>query len=127
MAIWAYGALPWMNASWASLGGKLTSAPAAAGLTVYARGLDNQLWRTSFSGGLPVPGGIRYGHWGPWEPLGGILASAPGAGPDYIGDYFVRGRDNQLWHGWPVQAPDGTTTSTWEPLSGILTSAPAAT
>jgi hypothetical protein len=102
---------------WESLGGTLTSDPAAASwasgrLDVFARGTDNALWHRTYDGG-----------WGGWESLGGTITSGPAAvswGQGRI-DVFARGDDNALWHrtfdgGW----------GGWESLGGTLTSDPAA-
>ena len=101
---------------WESLGGVLTSAPAASSwaanrLDVFVRGTDNALWHKWWQNG-----------WSGWESLGGVLMSAPAAvswGPNRI-DIFVRGTDNALWHKWWNNAWSG-----WESLGGVLTSAPA--
>jgi hypothetical protein len=58
--------------AWTSLGGGLTSSPAAASLgsghlRVVARGGDNGLWGREFTNGA----------WGPWTNLGGRLSSPP--------------------------------------------------
>jgi hypothetical protein len=105
--------------SWQSLGGVLTSRPAATSwspdrLDAFARGTDNQLWHRWFSGN----------QWSAWEPLGGSLTSGPGAVSWSAGriDVFARGTDNQLWHRWF----GSNQWSGWEPLGGLLTSSPAA-
>lgn len=103
---------------WESLGGDLTTAPAAASwqpnrLDVFAGGRDNALWHIWWSGN----------NWSSWESLGGVLTSAPAAvswGPNRI-DVFGRGTDNALWHIWW----DGNRWSSWESLGGVLTSGPA--
>jgi Arylsulfotransferase (ASST)/Repeat of unknown function (DUF346) len=104
--------------SWQSLGGVLTSKPAAASwasnrLDTFVRGTDNQMWHIWWTGT----------QWSSWEPLGGVLTSGPGAVSWSSGriDVFVRGSDQQLWHKWW----DGSQWNGWEPLGGILSSAPA--
>src|SRR5207253_1066540 len=65
----------WYNGGWfgwESLGGVLTSNPAAASMTmgrldVFARGGDRALWHRWYDAN----------GWGNWESLGGILASGP--------------------------------------------------
>ena len=79
---------------WESLGGVLTSAPAASSwaanrLDVFVRGTDNALWHKWWQNA-----------WSGWESLGGVLLSAPGAvswGTDRI-DTFVEGTNGALWH-----------------------------
>lgn len=101
-----------------SLGGTLTSAPAAASwsqgrLDVFVRGSDNGLWH-------------RWGdgfHWSGWESLGGVLSSEPGVaawGPNRL-DVFVRGMDDALWHRWW----DGNAWGGWERFDGSVMSGPA--
>jgi hypothetical protein len=102
---------------WESLGGVLTTAPAAASwqpnrLDVFAGGTDNSLNHTWWDGRA----------WSGWESLGGELTSAPAAvswEPNRI-DAFARGTDNALWHIWW----DGQRWSNWESLGGVLTSSP---
>ena len=102
---------------WESLGGIITSDPAAVSwssgrLDVFARGTDRALWHKWFDG-----------SWHGWESLGGGLTSAPGVSSWAAGrlDVFVRGDDNALWHKWF----DGSWHN-WESLGGGLTSGPAA-
>jgi hypothetical protein len=104
-------------ASWASLGGVLTSGPdasssGAAATDVFVRGTDNGLWRESWNGT----------SWSAWQSLGGVLSSDPAAaawGPGRI-DVFVRGTDNGLWQ----RTWNGSTWSAWQSLGGVLTSGP---
>jgi len=94
----------WMNSwtgsawtGWSSLGGILTSDPAAvvygtaygtAHIAVFARGTDNALWVIVNNGS----------GWGGWGSLGGILTSAPAAtARDGHIDVFVRGTDDKVW------------------------------
>jgi hypothetical protein len=106
---------------WETLGGVLTSKPAAASpssnrFDVFARGSDGHLWVRMYNGST----------WGNWLPFGGLLY--PGTGPAVTSsgpgrvDVFVEGTDRQLWHGWL----DGSGWHAWEPLGGTLASGPAA-
>ncbi len=87
----------WNN--WESLGGSLTSGPAAGSwgygdIQVFARGEDNGLWERTYD---------KYGdHWRDWYPLGGSLTSGPSVCSSVKGkiDVFVRGEDYTLWHWW---------------------------
>jgi hypothetical protein len=106
--------MTWLG--WESLGGVLTSGPAASSwssgrLDVFVRGTDSALWHKWFQNG-----------WSGWESLGGVLTSSPAAVSSGNGriDVFVRGTDCALWHkrfqnGW----------SSWSSLGGVLTSEPA--
>jgi hypothetical protein len=101
-----------------SLGGTLTSAPAAASwshgrLDVFARGTDNGLWHAWSEGG----------SWAGWEQLGGVLTSEPAAaawGPNRL-DVFARGSDKALWHRWW----GGSGWSDWERAEASLKTGPA--
>ena len=102
---------------WESLGGVLTSDPAAVSwgdgrIDVFVRGTDNALWHKWFNDG-----------WSNWESLGGVLSSGPAVSSWASGrlDVFVRGTDNALWHKWFNGG-----WSNWESLGGVLTSDPAA-
>jgi hypothetical protein len=105
-------------ASWQSLGGGLTSAPAICSwgsgrLDVFARGEDFALWHKRFTDG----------SWSDWESLGGGLSSPPAAvswGEGRI-DVFVRGNDRALWHKWFTDS----NWSDWESLGGVLNFGPA--
>jgi hypothetical protein len=111
-----FGSVP----GWDSLGGALTSGPAASSWggnreDMFARGPDGQLWHRWRDGGA----------WASWERIGGLLASgtSPAAvswGPNRI-DVLVTGIDQGLWHAWW----DGTGWKGWEPLGGRLTASPA--
>jgi hypothetical protein len=106
----------WQN--WESIGGKLTSGPAAIAwgsggkLDVFVRGNDMGLWNNHFNGDV----------WSGWKPLGGKLTSDPAAvfsdrGGGRI-DVFVRGNDNSIYHKW-YNASEGWGTSLadhWKPL-----------
>jgi len=108
--------------AWGSLGGNLTSSPAATSpangvIDVLARGTNGVLYSKQLSGGV----------WGSWKTIGGQLAS--GTGPAVCAqnanslDAFVQGTDHALWYThW-----DGTKWSSWKSLGGNLTSSPAAT
>jgi hypothetical protein len=82
---------------WSSLGGRSLGAPAASCVgdfpgraIVWVRGADRALWRRALAGG-------------PWQRLGGVLASDPGAVPAIGGqcpvgeDVFVLGKDLAVW------------------------------
>ncbi|MBJ7599807.1 MAG: hypothetical protein DLM67_16615 [Candidatus Nephthysia bennettiae] len=101
-------------ASFSSLGGTLTSAPAATSwgpgrLDVVARGNGNTLVHRAFAGGA----------WRPWETVGGgQLTSEPAAvswSPNRL-DVFTRGGDGALWHTFS----DGNRWFGWESLGGSL-------
>lgn len=103
---------------WDSLGGIITTAPAAVswapGRTdVFARGTDGALYhRFSIAG-----------TWSIWESLGGGLNDAPAvtsAGPGRL-DVVVRGTDDGLWR----KSYANGAWSNWSSLGGIATSAPA--
>ena len=117
----------WDGTTWStstSLGGNLTSSPAATSpsngvIDVFARGSDGALWsKNTTNGGT---------SWTSWHSLSGQLAS--GTGPAACAqnanslDVFVQGTGNALWH----KSLQGSTWSAWESLGGNLTSSPAAT
>jgi spore germination protein YaaH len=115
--LWSELAQAFLPGTFASLGGRFTSSPAAASwgrnrLDVFGRGTDNVLyhaWGNGFA-------------WSGWESLGGTLTEAPAVvswGPGRL-DVFVRGTDNGLWHRWYAGGWSG-----WESLGGTLTGAPA--
>ena len=105
---------------WQSLGGGLTSAPAATVrgpvLYVFAKGGDNAIWHIRYDGA----------SWSNWESLGGGLTSAPAAAVNSDTNpvlfVFAKGGDDAIWH----RRYDGSSWSNWESLGGVLTSAPAA-
>ena len=110
--------------TWGSLGGNLTSSPAATSpangvIDVFARGTDGALWSKSTTNGGA--------SWSSWHSIGGQLASGTGPAADAQNanslDVFIRGTDNTLWH----KSLQGSTWSTWGSLGGNLTSSPAAT
>jgi len=110
--------------SWKSLGGNLTSPPAATSpangvIDVFVRSTDGALWfRSTTNGGA---------FWSSWSSLGEQLAS--GTGPAVCAqnasslDAFVQGTDHALWH----KSFQGSAWSAWGSLAGNLTSSPAAT
>ena len=102
---------------WVSLGGVLTSEPAAASwssdrLDVFVRGTDNALWHKWWNG-----------SWSGWASLGGVLTSEPTVASWGTGrlDVFARGTDNALWHKWWAGSWSG-----WAHVGGTLTSAASA-
>jgi hypothetical protein len=113
----SYRAVP---SSWQSLGGTLTSSPAAAAsaanrIDAFARGTDNALWHRAWNGT----------SWSAWDSLGGTLTSDPSAASQGAGtvDVFVRGTDYGTWHrGW-----NGTSWSSWDTAGGRATSGPGVT
>jgi hypothetical protein len=108
--------------SWESLGGYLTSGPAAASqsagtINVFVRGGDNALWMRTYNNGM----------WGSWTSLGGVVANVtrPAAcprGPDHI-NVFVTGTDKNIW--WKHN--DGNGWSNWEKVISGVTTTPGAT
>jgi hypothetical protein len=109
---------------WLSMGGAITSDPAAVGLSsasifVAARQSNNdfyykesigRMWDRTSSG---------------WAPTHGILTSSPTLVNTQDGKawLFGRGNDNGLWY----QVYNGSTWSAWTPLGGVLASDPSAT
>jgi len=110
--------------AWASLGGALTSSPAATSPTsgvidVFVRGTDGAIWeKTTTNGGS---------SWSNWASLGGQIAS--GAGPAASSwnpsrlDVFVEGTNGAMYQ----KTWTGSSWSGWQSLGGVLTSSPAAT
>jgi peroxiredoxin len=109
--------------SWESLGGALTSSPAAAtapgssSIDVFVRGTDGAVWYKDWNGAA----------WSSWQALGGQLPVGTGPAACSWGsgrlDVFTHGTDGALWHKWW----NGVKWSSWESLGGSLTSSPAAT
>jgi hypothetical protein len=108
--------------NWVSLGGNLTSSPAATSpssgvIDVFARGTNGALYTRHFSGG----------SWGAWTSLGGQIpagtspaACSLGGGKESV---FVEGTNGALYQNtW-----NGSGWSGWTNLGGQLTSSPAAT
>ena len=108
--------------AWKSLGGSLTSSPAATStsagvIDVFARGTSGSLYeKTSTNGG---------GSWSNWAPLGGQIASGTGPAASSQGSHlglFVEGTTGALY-----QKTWTGSWSNWKSLGGSLTSSPAAT
>lgn len=106
---------------WASLGGRITSAPAAAAnrygnqAGVYARGADGALWTRAL-----VQGRV----WTSWESRGGRLLAGTGpAAANYAGLPFVAvaGTDQAIWAGLHSSSGPGYA---WRPLGGRTTAGP---
>jgi Astacin (Peptidase family M12A)/Repeat of unknown function (DUF346) len=127
-ALWYKERLTSSEASWTewkSLGGYLTSDPAAVSwglnrIDVFVRGGDNQLYHKWLSGDFEL-------NWSDWESLGGILNGAPAVssrGNKRL-DVFIRGNNDQLYHkyfngnGWFSDGWSG-----WENQGGQISSAP---
>ena len=105
--------------AWESLGGSITSSPAAVWqssdrLDLVARGYDQALWHRVYSGGA----------WGAWQRVGGELASAPAILSAASGSLEVLALNaaGEALH----LAYTGGAWGSWESLGGELTSAPAA-
>jgi len=110
----------WTGTTWTaptSLGGNLTSVPAATSpgngvINVFVQGTDSSLWyKTTTNNGA---------SWSSWTPLSGVLAagSSPAAtspGTRVI-DVFVLGTDNGLW--WQTTANNGASWSGWTFIGG---------
>jgi uncharacterized protein YvpB len=119
-ALWheAWNGTRW--SAWESLGGVLTTAPAATSpvgsgrLYILVRGTDGALYVMIWTGST----------WSGWQGLGGFVTSAPVVaswGTNRL-DVFARGGDHALWHrGW-----DGSSWGAWDSRGGWLASAPAA-
>ena len=102
---------------WLSLGGLVTSAPAAAQLGdrtfVFAVGWDRALYYQELRGGVPLG----------WQALGGQIFSDPTVIVDGGNLHVVGvGSDGALW----TQQLSGSTWSGWQTLGGLVTSAPTA-
>jgi len=115
--IWNDGA--W--SSWQSLGGILTSSPAATSpsgveINVYGRGNDGALWQREYMNNA----------WSNWASLGGKISPGTGPAACYWGqgtlDVFVQGTNGALWY--KFREPT-ISWSSWISLGGILTSSPA--
>src|SRR5215212_7537669 len=97
---------------WESLGGVLTSAPAAASwqadrLDSFVTGTDSAMWHKWWDGS----------SWSGWESQGGICDEGVAVASWQAGrlDCFVIGTDSAMWHKWW----DGSSWSGWESLGGI--------
>jgi thiol-disulfide isomerase/thioredoxin len=108
--------------AWQSLGGQLTSSPAATSpvrglIDVFARGTDGAVWYRGWTGAA----------WSSWISIGGQLPA--GTGPAACSwssgrlDVFVQGTDGALYQ----RTWTGASWSAWQSLGGKLTSSPAAT
>src|SRR5665647_2443426 len=110
------------HTGWESLGGYLTSSPAATSPTsgvidVFARGTNGALYTRHYSGG----------SWGAWTSLGGQIPAGTSPAACSWGasreDLFVQGTNGALYQStWT-----GSTWSGWTSLGGSITSSPAAT
>ncbi len=107
---------------WQSLGGSLTSSPAAGStsagvIDVFERGTDGALWQqTTTNGGS---------SWSGWTSLGGQIASGTGSAVCTSGsrlDVLAQGTNGALY-----QKTWTGSWSNWTSLGGSLTSSPAAT
>jgi carboxypeptidase family protein len=101
-----------------SIGGVLTTAPAAASSTatrtdVFVRGANNALYQNTFNGTA----------WSGFSSLGGLLTSKAAAVAGNAGriDAFVRGSDNGVYQ----ETWNGTSWSNWQRLGGIATTGPS--
>lgn len=104
---------------WRSLGGRLASGPSvvASGpgrLDVFARGIDDALWTTTWT---------TAGGWGRWSSLGGRVTSDPDAASWADGriDVVVRGMDGAIWQ----RVLSRGAWSGWFGLGGSSASGPA--
>jgi hypothetical protein len=114
--------------AWSSIGGQMTSGPAAAAygpnIEVFARGPDGAIWGTA----------LVNGSWTPWTSIGGYATSAPAViarrGTNYL-DVAMKGGDNAVyldtyipgsgWHGWGSLGGNLTTAPTLDSHSdGVL-------
>jgi hypothetical protein len=110
------------SSGWTSLGGTLTSSPAAVSpsagvIDVFVRGTNGALYTKHLSGGV----------WGAWTSLGGQIPAGTSPAACSWGasreDVFVQGTTGALYQNtWT-----GTSWSGWTSLGGTLTSSPAAT
>ncbi len=120
-ALWHryYAASGW--SIWSSLGGSISSEPAAVSwgpgrIDVFARGTNNDLQHIFYSSSS---------GWSSWYSHGGTLASGPDVaswGPGRL-DVFARGTGNDLQH---IFYATGTGWTTWFSHGGNLTSDPGA-
>jgi 5-hydroxyisourate hydrolase-like protein (transthyretin family) len=112
--------------AWKSLGGVLTSSPAATSpstsvIDVFVSSTNGALWSVNSTNNGTT--------WNAWKSIGGQLASGTGPAADARGlnslDVFVQGTDHVLYYThW-----NGSTWSAWTSLGGTLAagSSPAAT
>ncbi|GAC1509950.1 MAG: hypothetical protein NVS2B16_09360 [Chloroflexota bacterium] len=113
------GGAPTSTPAWQSLGGSMTSPPAAVAWNlnrrdVFALGTDKAVWHASWDGIA----------WSTWESLGGNLTSPPHAvaSQPHRLDVFALGTDQAVWH----KSWNGSAWSAWESLGGMLVSPPHA-
>lgn len=106
---------------WESLGGTLTTAPAAASSTsgrliVTARGTDGSLWSRTYDGG-----------WNPWRTAEGQVVSAPAVDVADANAYRIVavGTDGTAW-ARDVSAATGSPVSAWSFLGQYSATAPGA-
>ena len=107
---------------WQSLGGSLTSSPAATSPTssvtdVFVRGTDGAIWEKATTNGGS--------SWSGWTSLGGQIASGTGTAVCTSGsrlDVLAQGTNGALY-----QKTWTGSWSNWTSLGGSLTSSPAAT
>jgi thiol-disulfide isomerase/thioredoxin len=106
---------------WQSLGGSLTSSPAATSpgsglIDVFARGTDGAVWYKDWNGAA----------WSSWHSLGGQIPAGTGPAACSWGsgrvDVFVQGTDGAMYQ----KVWNGSSWSNWIYLGGSLTSSPAA-
>jgi hypothetical protein len=112
-SVWTTDANPSASLAITGLGGRLVSAPApistqgdGSAQIVFGQGTDNQLWSTYFTGS----------GWSPWQPLGGVLTSKPGAVDVDSMTYsvFARGTDGAVWE----RDHSGSSWGPWHSLGG---------
>jgi hypothetical protein len=118
--------------SWVHMGGPASSAPSVlldheSMLNVFIRGGDRQLWRVRQVSVLAEKSIVR---WGEWEPLGGVLASAPRVANLVSSMWLVmaviRGADKGMWMRQQTSSlTSGVGWGEWTNLQGVLTQAPA--
>ena len=113
---------PTTFAVWESLGGVLTTAPAAASsaagrLIVAVRGTDGTLWSRTFDGTA----------WAPWQNAGGLAIAAPAVDVVDGATYriIVVGTTGEVWSR-RLAAAGGAPTSDWVTMGPRSAFAPAA-
>jgi SpoIID/LytB domain protein len=112
---------PTTFSAWESLGGALTTAPAAASsssgrLIVSARGTDGSVWSRTYDGG-----------WNPWQNTGGAAVSAPAIDVVDANTYrvLIIGTDGTAW-AREVAAAGGAAVSAWSFVGQYSATAPGA-
>ena len=113
---------PTTFATWESLGGILTTAPAAASsaagrLIVAGRGIDGDLWSRTFDGTA----------WAPWQGAGGLALAAPAVDVVDADTYriLVVGTTGEVWSR-QLAAAGGAPTTDWVTAGLRSAFAPAA-